>query len=240
MFVPRILSKAPFSISRIRIQISADEWTATPDYDGLVDVAWESMVFHANRPIWDGTYYRVVNGGELEIRTEVGLMQLGTIRYRYIATFPPLHQHHARCGLDPLYHLSTIALIRTIDGYYLFGRRTRNGFIDLIGGGVQSDELVVSGGPSVAQNLYKEIHEEVGICEDDLEEVTGIGIVLSETSNVLIVCNARVCLSKSDAITRFGQRTEDEMTEPAFVPEDKLRSFLRDMTGYRKLIPELL
>ena len=230
----------PFSIAGIRVQVCAEKWTATPEYNSLVDIEWESMVFQAKNSIWDGTYYRVVNASELETRSEVGLMQLGTIRYRYIATFSALHQHHARCGLDPLYHLSTTALIRTTDGYYLFGKRARNGSIDLIGGGAQTDELMISGGPSIEQNLYKEIHEEVGICEDDIEELAGIGIVLSGTSNVLIIGHARAGLSKTDAIARFGQRTENEMTEPMFVHEDKLRGFLREMTDYRTLIPDLL
>jgi 8-oxo-dGTP pyrophosphatase MutT (NUDIX family) len=196
--------------------------------------------FPSKNTIWDGTYYRVVNASQLETRSEVGLMQLGTIRYRYIATFPTLHRHHARCGLDPLYHLSTTALIRTIDGYYLFGKRARNGSIDLIGGGAHADELMISGGPNIEQNLYKEIHEEVGIWEDEIEELAGIGIVFSGTSNVLVIGHARAGLSKADAIARFGQRTENEMTEPIFVHEDKLRGFLRDMTRYRKLIPGLL
>lgn len=240
MFSPRILSKTPFSIGGIKIQVCAEIWTATPDYNGLVDVEWESMVLQAKNPIWDGTYYRVINASELETRSEGGRMQLGTIRYRYIATFPALHQHHARCGLAPLYHLSTTALIRTIDGYYLFGKRVRNGSIDLIGGGAQTDELVISSGLGVEQNLYKEIHEEVGICKDDIEELAGIGIVLSETSNVLLIGHAQVGLSKIDTIAQFDQRTENEMTEPVFVHEDKLQGFLRDMTGYRKLIPDLL
>ncbi len=240
MFTPRILSETPFSIGGIRVQICAEKWRATPEYDDLVDVEWETMVFQEKNAIWDGTYYRVVNASELETQSEVGLMQLGTIRYRYIATFPALHQQHARCGLDPLYHLSTIALIRTIDGYYLFGKRTRNGFIDLIGGGAQTDELVISGGPNIEQNLYKEIHEEVGVCEDDIEELAGIGVMLSGTSNVLIIGHIRTGLSRTDAIARFDQRTENEMTEPMFVHEDKLRGFLWNMTGYRRLIPDLL
>ncbi|MGD0940055.1 MAG: hypothetical protein ABR905_10110 [Terracidiphilus sp.] len=230
----------PFLIEAIEVLVCADQWSATPEYNELVDAEWENMLIDAKNSIWDGAYYRVVNANELETRSQPGLMRLGTIRYRYIATFPALHRHHSRLGLDLLYHLSTAALIRTTDGYYLFGRRARNGLIGLIGGGAQADELVISGGPSLKQKLYKEIHEEVGIYEGDIEELAGIGIVLSETSNVLIIGLARTGLSKSDAMARFGQRTEDEMAEPVFVHEDKLRCFLQDMTGYRKLIPGLL
>lgn len=76
------------------------------------------------------------------------------MRYGYIATFPELNKHHSKHHLDPLNHLSTVALIRTQDDHYLFGRRVRNGSVD---------EISVSCGADIERNLHKEFNEEVGI-----------------------------------------------------------------------------
>lgn len=236
MFRPRILSKNHFTIAGLRVEVCSNEWSAPPAYQVLVDAAWKTLLAHTAQPLWDGTYYRVL--AELDLDRE--MIRLGTIRYRYIATFPALHQYHTDHRLDPLLHLSTIALIRTNDRYYLFGRRTRNGEIDLIGGGVQRDELEIATGADLERNLLKEIHEEVGIGGDNLERLTGIGILLSGTSNVLIIGHANADLNRSEAVARFAERSEEEMSEPVFVAENDLCSALRSMNDYRPLIPELI
>jgi 8-oxo-dGTP pyrophosphatase MutT (NUDIX family) len=240
MFTPRILFKTSFPIAGMRVAICNREWAATPEYDALVDAEWKNMLDRAKHPIWDGTYYCVLNLNELGNGATTESLRLGTIRYRYIATFPALHAHHFRLHLDPLNHLSTIALIRTHDDHYVFGKRVRNGSVDLIGGGVQSDEIAISNGADVERNLYKEINEEVGIRSEDIVEMPGIGVLLSGTSNVLIVGHAHVDLSKAEAGLRFERREENEMTEPVFVPAAEVRKFLESMEDYRCLIRNLL
>lgn len=238
MFLPRVISHTAFDIGKSNVSVCPNEWTAPEAYDALVGPAWEDLV-KASR-VWDGTYYRVLNADALRDGIGPVALRLGTIRYRYVATYPMLHQHHALDQLEPLYHLSTIALIRTRDGYYLFGKRSRNGEIDLIGGGVQSDELVITSGADLERNLLKEIREEVGIAGKQMERLTGIGILLSSTSNVLIVGHADATLTREEAIATFALRTEEEMAEPVFVPEDELCRALRSMRDYRRLIPELM
>ncbi|PKU22676.1 NUDIX hydrolase [Telmatospirillum siberiense] len=240
MFTPRILRKERFSIADIAVTVQDHEWVAPPEYERIVEAEWRKRISEATYPIWDGTYYRVMNIADSENSRSPPMFRLGTIRYRYVATLPALYQEHRKCRLEALYHLSTIALIQTTDDYYLFGKRTGNGTIDLIGGGVQKDELAVSNGSDIEQNLFKEIREEVGIPANAVESMSGIGILLSGTSNVLIVGHARVRLSKTDAELRFAQREDDEMAAPVFVPKDKLRAFLEDMSDYRKLIPDVL
>ena len=240
MFTPRILARASFTIADIGIELCAHEWQPTPAYAALVDAEWNRMVARAAHPLWDGLYYRVLNLDELQKGAAPATLRLGTIRYRYIATFPALHEPHARLHLDPLNHLSIGALIRTSDGFYLFGRRARNGATDIIGGGVQSDELAVSTGSDLERNLYKEVREEVGIVKEDIGALSGIGILYAGTSNVIVVAHAATSLSRSAAEARFQQRTEPEMAAPVFVGESNLRAMLAGMTDYRKLILELL
>jgi 8-oxo-dGTP pyrophosphatase MutT (NUDIX family) len=240
MLTPQILSRGVFPISRIAVEIHEDEWHANPEYNALVDAEWERLLQCSPSPMWDGKYYRVLNPATLDSETGPGTFRLGTVSFRYIATYRALNEIHARSSLQPLNHLSTVALIRTYDGFYVFGRRARLRTIDLIGGCVQQDEISVASGTDIEQNLYKEIQEEVGISQSDIETLEAIGIVQSSISNVIVVGHARAHLTKSDAIRKFEDRTEEEMDEPIFIPAHDLRRFLTSLADYRALLPLLL
>jgi len=165
---------------------------------------------------------------------------LGMISYRYIATIRALYDHHAKEGLEPLNHLSTAGIIRTRDGQFLFGRRSRGGTIDLIGGGVQSDELAVNHGSDIEANLRKEIFEELGVPSAQIEGVKGIGVLHSSTSNVLVIAEVDLALSTKEVVEQFAGRSDDEMSELVAVSQDDLSAFLVNMRDYRALIPELM
>lgn len=239
-FVPRILTRAPFEFSGITIELSDHEWSAPPQYDALATAAWQQQLASATHPLWDGTYYRVLNVSSISLDSALNRLTLGTIPYRYIATFRSLAEHHSRLGLAPLYHLSTAGLVRTTDDFYLFGKQAWSGAIELIGGGAQPNELPITQGADLRRNLWKELREEAGIHEQDITRTAGLGIVLSETSNVVMIAHLDCRLTKAQAEARFGHREEQEMSEPVFVSRDRLNPFLAGLPGYRNLIPALL
>jgi 8-oxo-dGTP pyrophosphatase MutT (NUDIX family) len=235
MYTPYILCQPPLPLREIHIEVCDDVWTASAEYDALVEPVWAKM--RAEQPLWDGNYYRVVDPTELSGGARV---RLGMIPYRYIATYRTLHEQHMRYGLKALYHLSTAALIRTSDGFYVFGKRVRNGMADLLGGGVQPEELTVACGADLEENLYKEILEEAGLCRSDVEELTGMGVVVSGTSNVILMALVHLKIGCGEMEAQFSDRTEDEMAELEFVPEMEVQRYLDEMADYRKLISSLL
>lgn len=235
MFTPSVLLNTRFSVADLKVESCNRAWTAPAAYEALVEREWQALL--AARPsLWDGIYDRVLDPAELAS----GFMRLGTVRYRYIAAYPALHAHHVRLGLEPLSHLSTIALIELRGGAYLFGRRARNQAVELIGGGVQRDQLAVESGGDLERNLLKEMREEVGLRAEDIEAAAGIGIVSASNSNVLVVAHVRCRLRQAEVWQRFGERTEDEMAEPVFVPAAELHGLLGAMDDYRPLIAPLL
>jgi 8-oxo-dGTP pyrophosphatase MutT (NUDIX family) len=240
MYLPRILSHARFCLADIPVEVCDSAWKAPSDYEELVARAWQDKLRASNPAIWDGTYYRVLNTSEISMAAAPAGLRLGTIRYRYIATFSALHREHGDSGLDALHHLSTIALVRTSDGHFLFGKRARNGSVDLIGGGVQKDELPVSTGMDIERNLFKEVHEEIGIPAHAIDAMTGIGTLLAGTSNILLLGLVRVRVSKAEAKVLFSRRRDNEMADLVTVPEGQLAAFLHEMSDYRRLIPALL
>ena len=235
MYTPYILGRLPLPLREIRIAICDDVWTGSEEYDALVESVWSKMC--AEHPLWDGTYYRVIDPAELPRGVTV---RLGTMPYRCIATYPALHEQHMRCGLKPLHHLSTAALVRTSDGFFVFGKRARNGMVDLLGGGVQPEELTVACGADLEDNIYKEILEEAGLCRSDVEELTGMGAVVSGSSNVILIALAHMRIGCREIEAQFFVRAEDEMEELVFVPEMKLQRYLEEMNDYRKLLSKLL
>jgi 8-oxo-dGTP pyrophosphatase MutT (NUDIX family) len=243
MFTPAILHKGQFELSDVAVSVSEDAWTPSASYDALVQDAWHERVREAAseaHPVWDGQFYRVTNIGDMSSGSTSPRLCLGSIFYRYIATYRALHKHHAREELEPLHHLTTAGLIRTRDGQFVFGRRSRNGAIDLIGGGVQSDELAITCGADIEANLRKEILEELGVRSEQIRNVQGKGIVLSTTSNVLVIAAVDLALSMHEVAAQFAHRSDDEMSDLVFVGEDDLCAFLADMTDYRGLLPALM
>lgn len=240
MYIPYILCWPPFSLRDIRIETCDNLWTADAEYDGLVEAAWAKMRLEQMRlaqPLWDGSYYRIVDPTELSRGARV---RLGMIPYRYIATYPTLHERHMRRGLQALNHLSTVALVRTSDGFYVFGKRARNGKPGLFGGGVQPEELQVACGADLEENIYKELLEEAGLRRCDVKDLTGIGAVVSGTSNVILMALVHLRIKCSEVEAQFCSRTEDEMAELVFVPEMELKGYLNEMPDYRRLISKLL
>jgi 8-oxo-dGTP pyrophosphatase MutT (NUDIX family) len=235
MYIPYILCRPPLPFREIHLEVCGDVWTASAEYDALVESVWAKM--RVEQPLWDGNYYRVVDPTELSGGARV---RLGMIPYRYIATYRTLREQHMRYGLKALYHLSTVALVRTNDEFYVLGKRARNGMVDLLGGGVQPEELTVACGADLEENLYKEILEEAGLCRSDVEELTGIGVVVSGTSNVILMALVHLKIGCGEIEAQFSGRTEDEIAELIFVPEMELQRYLDGMTDYRKLISDLL
>jgi 8-oxo-dGTP pyrophosphatase MutT (NUDIX family) len=243
MFTPAILYKGHFDLAAIAVTVVDEAWQSSAAYEALVQEVWTARVAAVasrGHRLWDGRFYRVSNVPDIESGLTQPGLRLGTIRYRYVATYGALHTHHAAEGLAPLHHLTTACLVRTCDGYFLFGKRSLGGAIDLIGGGVQPEELPVTRGADLEANLRKEILEEMGVANAHIRSLHGVGVLLSSTSNVLIIGAVDLVLSRDEVAGYFAQRSDDEMSELVAVREEDLNSYLGSMTDYRKLIPGLL
>jgi 8-oxo-dGTP pyrophosphatase MutT (NUDIX family) len=131
-------------------------------------------------------------------------------------------------------------MIRTFDGRYIFGKRSRNGVLDVIGGGAQQDEMEIKEGIDLERNLRKEMFEETGIQESQVELIQPIGIVHSITTNIIFISLVQLNISQSQMNDIFKNRLEDEMSDLVYVTEAEIKTFLKEMPSYRPLIVDLL
>jgi 8-oxo-dGTP pyrophosphatase MutT (NUDIX family) len=236
MYQPCVLSKGPVTLSEASLSVTGVSWRVPPEYDALVAPVWAERVAAAaarDHHLWDGRHYRLMDIGDLAR----GTLRLGIIDYRYIVTVRALYEQHRRLGLDPPHHISTAALLLTADGHYAFGKRRINGAVDFIGGGLQPEEGVV---PNLAHNIAKEIREETGIAPSALGAQRGLGVVMSTTSNVLVIVHQETALTADDVRAAFASREDDEMAELVFVPRAEIADYLLGMTDYRPFVAELL
>ena len=242
MFSPEIILNNRFRFEDIKITTAELDWVVPAEYDQAVDRIWSQKQQDAQDggyAIWDGTFYRAANVSEVGGKQEAITLRLGTIPYRYIASYPLLHEQHRRWKLPPSHHLSTAAVIRTPDDRYVFGRRSRNGTIDLIGGGAQPDELEIAAGIDLQRNVTKEIREEIGVDASGIRDVSGIGILSSSTSNILLIAFVETVLSARDIEAGFANRQDDEIGSLVIVAPNEVAPFLDALSDYRGLIPGL-
>ncbi len=238
LYEPRILFKGPVTLSQFAPAVTGGPWPSSADYDDMVQTSWRRRVESAaarGHHLWDGTHYRLTHIADI---ARAGPLRLGTVSFRYIATYRFLHEQHQSFSLDPLHHISTAALLLTADGFYLFGKRAINGSVDLIGGGLQTEDGEST--PDFERNIRKEIREETGIVPADLHAMNGLGVVMSTTSNILVIAHVATALTAAQVQTIFARRDDDEMAELVMVPRAEISAYLRSLTDYRPLVADLL
>jgi 8-oxo-dGTP pyrophosphatase MutT (NUDIX family) len=238
VYEPCVLLKGPFALDGFDLVQDGPAWRPDGGYEALVGPIWQERAAVAaarGHPIWDGTHYRLTHADDL---TNGGPVRLGTIDFRYIVTIRRLWDAHVARGHGPYHHISTAALLRTADGHYVFGKRAVNGTVDLIGGAFQPDETLGEAA-NFETNVLKEIREETGIGRGALGAMTGLGIVMSTTSNVLVVADVPTMLTRDAVLETFATREDDEMAEPVFVPAAGVRDYLRGLGDYRAVVAGL-
>ena len=244
IFNSKILSDKPFKEDTYAIVHTKSSLNLNAFEKKLVDTNWQKFVEKAQskgfQP-WDGTYYRMEN--IQDITSGSRKLELSTIKFSQVIGLQDnthLFQKPTRLLAN---NIETGSLILTTDGYFIFGVRNSNSTsickIDLIGGGLQENEIIVNNFSDFFKNEIKEIREETGLRNNDITNIQGIGIVQSCYSNVLFIFLTKLNKSKSRVKEIFHDREDDEMVELEFVEGKLLKQYLMDKKDYRPLTAEL-
>lgn len=202
---------------------------------------WQSFEDEAKRKggqVWDGTYYRLENIDDISNK-----LQFSTIKYSTIRGLT----HNQDLSLIPVKsrpnHVSTASLIQSKEGLFVFGVRNKNSMssrsIDLIGGGLQPDELEVASCRDIFANQKKEIIEELGISDIHIGSMKGLGVTLSSKYNVIFIFLTKLSISKKELLSIFNNKTDEEMQDLEFIEEKNLKQYLDDKGSYRPLTATL-
>lgn len=206
-----------------------------------IDSTWKKFKNEAKSRgahVWDGTYYRLENTENIKSNLEFSTINYSTIRG---LTF---NQDISQIPFESRpNHISTASLIKTSDGLFVFGVRNSNSMssrkIDLIGGGLQPEELKVENCGDIFKNQVKEMSEEIGILPGHISSINGIGITLSSKYNVIFIFYTKLTISKNQLFEIFKYNTDDEMQNLKFVYKNDLEDYLSDKGSYRPLTTKL-
>jgi len=194
-----------------------------------------------NQKIWDGTTYRL---NTLKIYENSLDLELSTVKFSTINGYRDIFKKYDLNTEYYIDHISVGALIKTSDNKYLFGERSgktaARSPIDLIGGGASKDELEITSGEDFETLLLKEIEEETNLDLNHIKKSEIIGIVRSQSTNVIIIFEVILNISSQNVLRLFKQRGDDEMKSLVFVEQANLKESLGLMGGYRVLLYDLI
>lgn len=238
---PKILSDKPFKDNTYTIVHTASSLKLEDIDKTLISANWQKFLKKAESKgskQWDGTFYRMENIQDIVSGSKQ--LTFSTIKFSQVRGIKDDPSLATKFRAN---NTGTNSLIRTADGYFIFGVRNSNSMskskVDLIGGGLQKSELPVNNFSDVFKNEFKEIYEETGLTKEDITGMKGIGIVQSGKSNVLFAFFTQLNKTKSEVQEIFSKNNDDEMSELEFVEENVLTEYLKDKGDYRPLTAEL-
>ncbi len=238
---PQIITDRTFDQNTFKVKHVESRIELSPEQQSLINESWQTFLHEAQKKgstPWDGTYYRLES-----LDSVSNQLELSTIKYSAIKGLT----HNQDLSLIPLEsrpnHISTASLIKTKDNLFVFGVRNSNTMssysIDLFGGSLQPDELEVNSTKDIFDTQLKENKEELGISQNEIESMKGIGVILSSKYNVIFVFYTQLSITKEELLAIFRNNNDDEMVDLEFIQEENLESYLSDKGSYRPLTAKL-
>ncbi|WP_281546817.1 hypothetical protein [Pseudoalteromonas sp. PAR1] len=215
-------------------------------YEQVLKDYWHEVIADAQSAgteIWDGQYYRLENIDEIQ----QGSLQLklSTISYSTIRSLMKLSKQQSLASCYFPYHINTGALISTSDDFFVFGQKSTKSdtyFLDLIGGGLQRDELEVKQAVDIKKNILKEAFEEANISSSMIDWVDLNSFLLTNTMSVVIVFNIKLNVDKGQLLKSFEARVENELSGLQFFDQQSVNEFSHkeNILSYLSLVPQLV
>ena len=243
MIKSKVLNKIKMDANEISIQ-RADSSLSIDGLEDVLTTLWlkiKNDTLAQGIKIWDGLYYRVENLDELE--TSGKKLLLSTISYsRVRALIEYSKTNPLTLSQFPL-HINTGAMVKSADNIFVFGKKDIHGkpSIDIVGGGLQEDELEVTLGHDLEKNILKEMHEEINVSKKHVSSARINGFILTSTMSLIIVFEIDLNITFSEIKELFELREEFEFSEIIGVEEESISNFLLAQHGrYISLIQALM
>lgn len=236
---PKILYDRPFTFDEIQIEhLGESSRNLDEETDMKISQLWKEETKKAQYPLRDGSIYRLENTDFIDRAEQWILFQMSTISYRYLHI--PTRYKTVFTHIGPRRGVFTWSLIQTSDGTYVFGKRTKDGSTGMIGWAIQPDEMVIHSGSDLQKNLYREIHEELGVPPTYITDSTVLWIILHSNTCIGIQSRTQLGCDKKTLETLFEKRTDKEMGELIFVKQEHIFTFLQAWSTDRSLLAEVL
>lgn len=132
--------------------------------------------------------------------------------------------------------------LKTLEGDYIFGALTGKSFnhnkADFIGGIVDSRIELTSAG--LWNKFLEEIEEETGLNAKHISDGIYLGIIKTQVDNCVLLCSAKIQLTKLEITKIFNTSLDHEMKGLEFVSATDLENYLNKLGGYKPAAFKLL
>lgn len=246
MLKPKILISGKFYADDISVKVNPhSNRKIDKTVERGINPLWEKIYKKATaegKQVWDGISFRLN-----DVHEEQGTLMFEVSPIKFSIRYPLCTMVSELEHLGEDYYAKGMGIggiIETSDGKYIFGQRSgktmTSNKIDVIGGFVEGVDFTDKREQGLLAVNTMEIKEELGIDSFRIKEMSVIGVVLSYTTNVVVVTYTELEMDSSEVRQSFNNATDDEMSDLVFVEKENLKKFLITLGGYKPLVVELL
>ncbi len=242
MIEPKVLFVGPIDSSKLKVDVVESNRRTNPQIDQMVEEKWKELKSWADREgrtLFNGTSYRLNTVTEVDDAVK---LEVAEIKYNIRRSLAGLSDILSEYGED--FYGKGMAIggpVRTLDGKYVFGLRSGKSVtptdIDFIGGILEDFEF--KDGSSLLEKDKSELCEELGIGDLDIRSIEILGLVLSNTGNVIVITFTDLAVN-SNQLSQLFSNADEEMKKIIFVEENALKNYLNNLGGYKPSVVELL
>ena len=239
----KIIAKGPFlpeNISLVTNPVSQRQ--TNPEIEEIISQTWnllETKAKEQNQMLWNGESLRLD-----DLKEENGSLILYTSPTDY-KTRTCLERNFVKVeSLGLAYFSAGLAIggfVETLDGFFVFNQRSSKSVeeyrVDFIGGVM--DNVLAKDGFDLLNHNYLEIEEEINVKLESIENISILGLILTNYGNVIIVTHAKLNLSFDEVNSLFEQNNDGEVQNLVKVSKEGLAEFMAKLGGYKSCAFEL-
>jgi len=242
--LPKIIAKGPFlpeNISLITNPVSQRQ--TNPEIEEVISKTWhelETNVKAKNQLLWNGESLRLDDlkeeHGKLELYTSPTDYKTRTCLERNVQEVKNLGLPYLSAGL------AIGGFVETLDGFYVFNQRSVKSVekfrIDFIGGVM--DNMEAKDGFDLLNHMYLEIQGELNLSKDFIQNISILGLVLSNFGNIIIATSVKLKISFDELSQIFEQKHDEEVQNLVKIDPKDLPEFIAKLGSYKPAALELL
>lgn len=229
----KVLASGYFPLHKLRITTVERTLVFEPEVEVIIESHWEKEMRDAqqkNKLLFNGPIYRLENH---YIEDDILEVLVSNTNFKELMGtnffHPELADKYGKSSLSNAIALSTF--LQSSDGKFIFVKRSENiyfgeGLWHLIAGQF-SIEPGTGGADSAFRVLEKELHEEAGITQDQIEQCVCLGLITSRLYHKPeLVFFTKVSIPAKEIATMIEHAHDDfEHEEIALINENELENF---------------
>ncbi len=223
MELPKLLVSGKYKPEDLIVSVNPSNRHIDPSIEAQLEEIWNEKVRkaeEAGKICYNGISYRL---NDIQVKDGKVFIDFGTFEYKVrdglivIPEYFDLSEEYYRKGCF------TTASIKTSDDLYLMvelsGKSMNENTIDLVGGIMETD-TEINTGADVFKSFYKELAEEVGVTENDINTVYLNAIYLEHRTNIGFYFEVVLKRTYEERIVRFSDNGDIDIKS--------IRAFSRD------------